>query len=193
VVRRINERVFKAMSSLPGLDLANIAVQHDMNGEWQLAMEHYTRAADVIEYASNAGQAPPEYKDLFPQMASKYRARAAELVQELQVSRADSNSHSTQASVEATTNSMFRKLKSSASNAARATKETATSVGQGAKSAASAVYTTTSTAVRTNGSLSKQVARSAAHGLGMGFGFNVGNTAGATVSRVLFPAPPHRR
>ena len=184
------------MASLPGADLAASAVHYDTLGETQLAIDNYIRAADVIEYAAQSGQAPDGYD--FPKLARDYRARASELAQgsHAQGSRTDSTS----GKLEATASSMFRKLKASASSAARATKEAAQNVGQGAQSAASAVYVSTaaaasSTAAAANkrGTLTNIMATTAAHGAGWGFGTTVGHGAGAAVVRTIFPAPPRRR
>jgi ElaB/YqjD/DUF883 family membrane-anchored ribosome-binding protein len=175
------------MSVPPGADLASLAVQHDTNGDWQQAIEYYTRAADVIEYAINSGQALPAGLD-FPGLIRQYRERAAALAQK---------SHSTISSMGASANSMFQKLKSSAEKAAGKTKETAVSVGQSAKTAASSAYTTTTKAVNKKGTFANKVADSAAHGLGAGlgggFGWTVGNNAGQAVSRTLFPTPPRKK
>ena len=178
------------MASLPGADLAASAVHYDTLGETQLAIDNYIRAADVIEYAAQSGQAPDGYD--FPKLARDYRARASELAQ-------GSQTDSTSGKLEATASSMFRKLKSSASSAARATKGAAQAVGQGAQSAASAVYVSTaaaasSTAAAANkrGTLANKFASTAAHGAGWGFGTTVGHGAGAAVVG-MFPAPPRRR
>ena len=179
------------MASLPGADLAASAVHYDTLGETQLAIDKYIRAADVIEYAAQSGQAPDGYD--FPKLARDYRARASELAQ-------GSQTDSTSGKLEATASSMFRKLKASASSAARATKEAAQNVGQGAQSAASAVYVSTaatakSTAAAANkrGTLTNIMATTAASGAGWGFGTTVGHGVGAGVVRTIFPAPPRRR
>jgi hypothetical protein len=179
------------MASLPGADLAASAVHYDTLGETQLAIDNYIRAADVIEYAAQSGQAPDGYD--FPKLARDYRARASELAQA-------SQTDSTSGKLEATASSMFRKLKASASSAARATKEAAQNVGQGAQSAASAVYVSTaagakSTAKAANkrGTLTNIMATTAASGAGWGFGTTVGHGVGAGVVRTIFPAPPRRR
>jgi hypothetical protein len=180
------------MASLPGADLAASAVHYDTLGETQLAIDNYIRAADVIEYAAQSGQAPDGYD--FPKLARDYRARASELAAQ------GSQTDSTSGKLEATASSMFRKLKASASSAARATKEAAQNVGQGAQSAASAVYvstaaTTKSTAKAANkrGTLTNIMATTAASGAGWGFGTTVGHGVGAGVVRTIFPAPPRRR
>lgn len=181
----------RSMASLPGADLAASAVHYDTLGETQLAIDNYIRAADVIEYAAQSGQAPDGYD--FPKLARDYRARASELAQA-------SQTDSTSGKLEATASSMFRKLKASASSAARATKEAAQNVGQGAQSAASAVYVSTaatakSTAKAANkrGTLTNIMATTAASGAGWGFGTTVGHGVGAGVVRTIFPAPPRRR
>jgi hypothetical protein len=180
------------MASLPGADLAASAVHYDTLGETQLAIDNYIRAADVIEYAAQSGQAPDGYD--FPKLARDYRARASELAAQ------GSQTDSTSGKLEATASSMFRKLKASASSAARATKEAAQNVGQGAQSAASAVYVSTaagakSTAKAANkrGTLTNIMATTAASGAGWGFGTTVGHGVGAGVVRTIFPAPPRRR
>ena len=155
------------MSVPPGADLASLAVQHDTNGDWQQAIEYYTRAADVIEYAINSGQALPAGFD-FPGLIRQYRERAAVLARESHASSSQSTNPSTVSSMGASASSMFQKLKSSAEKAANKTKETAVSVGQSAKSAASSAYATTGTAVNTRGTFANRVANSAAHGLGGG-------------------------
>ena len=179
------------MASLPGADLAASAVHYDTLGETQLAIDNYIRAADVIEYAAQSGQAPDGYD--FPKLARDYRARASELAQ-------GSQTDSTSGKLEATASSMFRKLKASASSATRATKEAAQNVGQGAQSAASAVYVSTaatakSTAAAANkrGTLTNIMATTAASGAGWGFGTTVGHGVGAGVVRTIFPAPQRRR
>ena len=182
------------MSFPAGTDLANRAVQHDENCEWQLAIEHYVRAADVIEYAFNSGQPLPPGND-YPDIVAQYRNRASEIAQDYpqEIGGQPGNNSSAAASTSATARSMFQKFKSTASKAVSKTKDTAVSVGQTAKSAASSAYAAGTTAVNTKGTFANKVAGSAAHGLGGGFGWRVGANAGQAVSNVLFPAPLRRR
>jgi len=174
------------MSSLPGDDLANRALQHIKNGERHRAIECYTRAASIIEAAVNSGETRPGY-DL-AQLARDYRAKAGELARESRASDSGSSNYSTMLSM-TSASSVFGKFKSSASKAASATKETAISVGQ-----KSAAYTTT--AMNTMGSMAKNAANSAACGLGQSFGGTLGSTLGKKLgeraSRAL-PSQPHKR
>ena len=185
------------MSFPAGTDLANRAVEHDENCEWQLAIELYVRAADVIEYAFNSGQPlpplPPGHD--YPDLVAQYRNRASEIAQDYPqgIGGQPGNNSSAAASTSAAARSMFQKFKSTASKAASKTKETAISAGQTAKSAASSAYAAGTTAVNTKGTFANKVAGSAAHGLGGGFGWRVGANAGQAVSNVLFPAPLRRR
>ena len=160
------------MSFPAGTDLANRAVEHDENCEWQLAIEHYVRAADVIEYAFNSGQPLPPGND-YPDIVAQYRNRASEIAQDYpqEIGGQPGNNSSAAASTSATARSMFQKFKSTASKAVSKTKDTAVSVGQTAKSAASSAYAAGTTAVNTKGTFANKVAGSAAHGLGGGFGW----------------------
>ena len=125
------------MSFPAGTDLANRAVEHDENCEWQLAIEHYVRAADVIEYAFNSGQPlpplPPGHD--YPDLVAQYRNRASEIAQDYPqgIGGQPGNNSSAAASTSAAARSMFQKFKSTASKAASKTKETAISAGQTAK------------------------------------------------------------
>ena len=121
--------VSAASSSPPGCELANRAVQHDENGEWQLAIECYVRAADEIEAFLNSGQPRPPNID-FAHIVAAYRTRASELTQDYsQEIAAQPGNNSAAASVSATASSMFQKFKSTAAKAASKTKETAIIVG----------------------------------------------------------------
>ena len=122
------------MSFPAGTDLANRAVEHDENCEWQLAIEHYVRAADVIEYAFNSGQPLPPGND-YPDIVAQYRNRASEIAQDYpqEIGGQPGNNSSAAASTSAAARSMFQKFKSTASKAASKTKETAISAGQTAK------------------------------------------------------------
>ena len=122
------------MSFPAGTDLANRAVEHDENCEWQLAIEHYVRAADVIEYAFNSGQPlpplPPGHD--YPDLVAQYRNRASEIAQDYPqgIGGQPGNNSSAAASTSAAARSMFQKFKSTASKAASKTKETASVRGK---------------------------------------------------------------
>jgi hypothetical protein len=104
-------------------------VRHDENGEWQLAIECYVRAADEIEAFLNSGQPVPPNVD-FAHHVAAYRTRASELMQDYsQEIAAQPGNNSAAASVSATASSMFQKFKSTAAKAASKTKETAIIVG----------------------------------------------------------------
>ena len=173
----------------PGCELANRAVRHDENGEWQLAIECYVRAADEIEAFLNSGQPVPPNVD-FAHHVAAYRTRASELMQDYsQEIAAQPGNNSAAASVSATASSMFQKFKSTAAKAASKTKETAIMVGNTAKSAANSAYT----AAGTRGTFANKVVDGVAVGLGRGFGWTFGQNAAYAVSDALFPAPLRRR
>lgn len=172
----------------PGCELANRAVQHDENGEWQLAIECYVRAADEIEAFLNSGQPVPPNID-FAHHVEAYRTRASELTQDYSQEIAAQPGNNSAASVSATASSMFQKFKSTAAKAASKTKETAIIVGNTAKSAANSAYT----AAGTRGTFANKVADGVAVGLGHGFGWTFGRNAAHAASNALFPAPLRRR
>ena len=175
-------------SSPPGCELADRAVQHDENGEWQLAIECYVRAADEFEAFANSGQ-PAAQRRAFAHHVEAYRTEL-ELTQDYsQEIAAQPGNNSAAASVSATASSMFQKFKSTAAKAASKTKETAIIVGNTAKSAANSAYT----AAGTRGTFANKVVDGVERGLGPGFGWTLGRTAAHAVSDSLFPAPLRRR